>query len=52
MSLLMYILADSLLFSVNNILAGLWFNCISSVENKLMGPSLFSFIISIIFFLG
>ena len=26
------ILADSLLFSVNNILAGLWINCISSVE--------------------
>ena len=26
------ILADSLLFSVNNILAGLWLNCISSVE--------------------
>ena len=25
-------LADSLLFSVNNILAGLWLNCISSVE--------------------
>ena len=25
-------LADSLLFSVNNILAGLWINCISSVE--------------------
>ena len=24
---------DSLLFSVNNILAGLWLNCISSVEN-------------------
>ena len=26
------ILVDSLLFSVNNILAGLWLNCISSVE--------------------
>ena len=26
------ILADSLLFLVNNILAGLWLNCISSVE--------------------
>ena len=26
------ILADSLLFSVNNILTGLWLNCISSVE--------------------
>ena len=26
------ILADSLLFSVNNILEGLWLNCISSVE--------------------
>ena len=26
------ILADSLRFSVNNILAGLWINCISSVE--------------------
>ena len=26
------ILADSLLFSVNNILAGLWLNCISSAE--------------------
>ena len=26
------ILADSLRFSVNNILAGLWLNCISSVE--------------------
>ena len=26
------ILADSLLFSVNNILAGLWLNCISAVE--------------------
>ena len=26
------ILADSILFSVNNILAGLWLNCISSVE--------------------
>ena len=26
------ILADSLLFSVNSILAGLWVNCISSVE--------------------
>ena len=26
------ILADSLLFSVNNISAGLWLNCISSVE--------------------
>ena len=25
-------LADSLLFSVNNILAGLWLDCISSVE--------------------
>ena len=25
-------LADSILFSVNNILAGLWLNCISSVE--------------------
>ena len=25
-------LADSLLFSVNNILAGLWLNCISSIE--------------------
>ena len=27
-----FILAGSLLFSVNNILAGLWLNCISSVE--------------------
>ena len=82
------ILADSLLFSVNNILAGLWLNCISSVEItfflladillqhralfqlslfrstykltqslflqwfvKLMGPSVFSFIILIVFFL-
>ena len=26
------ILAESLLFLVNNILAGLWLNCISSVE--------------------
>ena len=26
------ILAGSFLFSVNNILAGLWLNCISSVE--------------------
>ena len=25
-------MADSLLFSVNNILVGLWLNCISSVE--------------------
>ena len=29
------ILADSLLFSVNSILAGLWLNCISSVEISL-----------------